>query len=225
MNTLAPCLHRALRRQARGLTIMEVMLATFILSVCALTIMNASYTSASTVRQSAEYASAVATARQKMEEIQSNPFDGPSGLVARYGVGSRETTFKVFLNEGTEQATNDSFGHFNRGNELIGFRKTVNGVAGNTDAGEVVIVLNESAASNTYGYSCSRSASDTSPDGGQPGGIGFNGLPMDLNGDGNTSSGTVTNSTATRLPVGVVIRWDGPHGPERYELWTIISRY
>lgn len=209
-------------RKPRGLSIMEVMLSVFILSICALTILSASYTSASSVKQSAEYAAAVAAARRKMEEIQTTPF---LSLVSRYGIGSRERTFKVFLNEGTEQNSKDAFGHMNRGVELPGFCKTIALATYNYDAGEIVIVNDEAAAPSTYGYACGRSPTDNTPDNNNPGGIGFNGIPIDLNGAGSTTSGTIANDKATRLPIGVVIRWDGPHGPERYELWTIISRY
>ncbi|MEI6233936.1 MAG: hypothetical protein WCT04_12840 [Planctomycetota bacterium] len=207
--------------QPRGLSIMEVMLAVFILSICSLSILTASYTSSTSVQQSAEYAAAVSAARKKMEEIQGYTF---AKLNQRYGPGSRETTFKVYFNEGTEQSTKDAFGKVSRGIEMLGFRKVVNGVD-KYDAGEVVLINNESALSTTYGYSCSRSTTDPKPDNGLPGGINFGGIPMDLNGDGNTTSGAVSNSNATRMPVGVIVRWDGQHGPERYELWTVISRY
>ena len=53
---------------------------------------------------------------------------------------------------------------------------------------------------------------------------------MDLNGNGHNNDGetwgsTVAQQTAIRFPVGVVIRWPGVKSEERYELWTIVSRY
>jgi Tfp pilus assembly protein PilV len=210
----------------RGLSILEVMLAVFILSVAALALLGASITSAGATRQSAEYAAAVSAARKKMEEVSSTQF---ASLVKTYGVGSTGTTFKVYLNEGTEYR--NSANKTARGIELQGFRKVVSGVD-NYDAGEIVIVTSESAAASTYAYACSRSPSDPKPDNGQPGGISFGGIPLDLNADGNTTSGNCYNlavtpnvTTAVRLPVGVIVRWDGPHGPERYELWTILTIY
>lgn len=204
------------------------MLAAVLLALCALALLFTSLTSATSNRQSLEYLAAQSAARSQMEEICGGKF---GDLVANYGstnpiIGN---TFKVFMNESAEYK--DASGKKGRGIELPGFRKMVNG-AENFDAGEIVIVTHESNAPELYGYSCSTSSTDAWPDNGKPGGIGFKGIPIDLNADGNTTSGNCWDltvappvTTAVRLPVGVIVRWRGPKGPERYELWTIVTQY
>jgi Tfp pilus assembly protein PilV len=223
-----------MNRSPRGLSMIEVLLSALILSVCALTMIFAMKTSGDATKQSSEYDAAVAAARRKIEELSTTNFDL---LVQRYGkynptVGN---TFKVYLDEGVQYK--DASGAKQTGIELTGLYKLVNGAA-NWDAGEIVIITHESNAPSTYGYSCSLNASTTFPDGGQPGGISFMTNPttktiaIDLDADGDTTSGncydlsvTPNVKTAVRLPIGVVIRWYGPHGPERYEQWTILTRY
>lgn len=214
----------------RGITLLEVILATFILAVCAMSLLIASTTSGQATRQSSEYASAVAAARRKMEDLCNiRDFDT---LVAGYGetnptVGN---TFKVYLNDSVQYV--DNTGTKQRGQELVGYYKLVNGVA-NYDAGEVVIITTENRAASTYGYKCQLSPTDTYPDGTKTnGGINFSYLPIDLNGNGTTTDGNCYNmtsvpqvKTAKRLPVGVIVRWQGANGPERYELWTILGNY
>lgn len=210
------------------MAVLEVLLAGVLLAVCALALLLTSLTSSTSNRQSLEYIAAQAAARSQMEEICGNKF---GDLVGNYGktnplVGN---TFKVYLNESPE--FKDDTGKKSKGVELKGFRKLVNG-AENFDAGEIVIVTHESDLPSTYGYSCSTSSTDSYPDNGKPGGIGFKGIPIDLNADGNTTSGNCWDfsvnppvTTAVRLPVGVIVRWRGPKGPERYELWTIVTQY
>ncbi|HLX62867.1 MAG TPA: hypothetical protein VKX17_16445 [Planctomycetota bacterium] len=218
---------RSKLQNARGLSMLEVMLAGMILALCACAMLVASYTSAQATKQSAEYSAAVSAARKKMEELCSTNFDA---LVQRYGKynPTAGNTFKVYMDEGTQYVANNAK---QSGIELPGFRKVVNGVD-NFDAGEIVIVTHETNLPSTYGYSCSISSTNLWPDNGNPGGISYTGIPIDLNGDGTTTSGncydlsvTPAVKTAVRLPVGVVIRWNGTNGPERYELWTIITRY
>lgn len=214
----------------RGVTLMEVILAAFILAICAMTLLHASTTSGQATRQSAEYNSAVAAARKKMEELcNTASFDA---LVGGYGEvnPSIGNTFKVYLNEGIEYL--DTAGVKQRGQELKGYYKLVNG-SPNYDAGEVVIITTENRLASTYGYKCQLSPTDTYPDGNKSnGGINFSLVPIDLNGDGNTTSGNCYNlnvnpavTSAIRLPVGVIVRWQGSNGPERYELWTILGKY
>ncbi len=208
---------------------LEVLLSAMILASCTLAMLYASLTSGRATRETGEYSSAVAAARKKMEELCATPYNQ---LVMRYGrynptVGN---TFPVYLNEGPQYVDSTS-GAKMTGQQLPGLYKLVNGVA-NYDAGEIIIITNESAAASTYGYSCGVSSTDNRPDLGQPGGCGFKGIPIDLNGDGNTTSGTCYDlsvtppiTTAVRLPVGIIVRWNGPLGPERYELWTVISNF
>ncbi len=121
------------------------------------------------------------------------------------------------------------------GMELQGLYKKTNANTTNNstyDAGEIVIVTHESNPASGYGYSCGMSPTDNRPDLGKPGGISFQAIPIDLDGDGTTTNGdcyivtgTTPVKTAVRLPVGVVVRWQGISGPERYELWTIVTNY
>lgn len=213
-----------------GVTLFEVILAVFILTVCAMSLLHTSTASGQATRKSAEFNAAVAAARRKMEELCSaRSFDD---LVSNYGETNPAlgNTFKVYFNEGVEYV--DAAGVKQRGMQLKGYYKNVNGQA-NYDAGEVVIITTEDRAPSTYGYKCQMSPTDTYPDGNRTnGGINFSYLPIDLNGDGNTTSGNCYNlnvtpavTTAVRLPVGVIVRWQGSNGPERYELWTILGKY
>src|SRR6185295_8837337 len=88
-------------RAPRGLSMMEVMLSTVILALCACAMLVASYTSSQATKQSAEYSAAVTAARKKMEEICSCNFDN---IVQRYGkynptIGN---TFPVLIDEGPQ---------------------------------------------------------------------------------------------------------------------------
>ena len=88
-------------------------------------------------------------------------------------------------------------------------------------AGEVVIITDESKTASDYGR-------DLSPLDGKPDGVKVVGLPLDQTGDGDLTDGNVWNpptvTTGWCFPVGVVIRWRGIQGEERYELWTVLSR-
>jgi Tfp pilus assembly protein PilV len=213
---------------------LEVLLAGIVLSVCCICMLDAMVTTTSETRQSGEYAAAVSAARKKLEEITACSL---AKVVANYGINAPliGRTFPVYLNESVESQNGNTK---QRGQVLPGYYKTVNGNA-NTDAGEIVIVTNESALASTYGLSCSIDGSTSGPnaypDNGQPGGINFTGIPIDLDCDGVTSSGTSGNkydlstspqiTSAVRLPVGVIVRWPGAHGQERVEIWTLVSRY
>lgn len=66
---------------------------------------------------------------------------------------------------------------------------------------------------------------DLFPRDGSPDGFQFFQLPVDLDCNGTTTSDR--NSLGIRVkryPVGVIVRWMGKYGPERYETWTIISK-
>lgn len=67
---------------------------------------------------------------------------------------------------------------------------------------------------------------DLLPRDGKPDGFQFFALPIDLNGDGlfdlNTSK---IAGKQIRYAAGVIVRWQGRYGPERYETWTILSYY
>jgi len=67
---------------------------------------------------------------------------------------------------------------------------------------------------------------DLLPRDGKPDGFLSFTMPVDLNGDGDFTDNTkALGSKQMRYPVGVVIRWQGRYGPERYETWTVISSY
>lgn len=67
---------------------------------------------------------------------------------------------------------------------------------------------------------------DLLPRDGKPDGFLSFTLPVDLNGDGLFDLNTKDlKSDWIRLPVGVIVRWQGRYGPERYETWTVLSHY
>ena len=214
----------------RGMSLLEVLLSMSVLAICSMTMLSASMTSGQATRQSAEYNAAVSAARKKMEDLCNlNNFDT---LVRDYGEvnPARGNTFPVLLNEGVEYL--DSAGVKQKGNTLPGYYKLVNSVA-NYDAGEVVIITWENRLASSYAYACGTSPTNSYPDTGKSnGGVNFSMLPIDLNGDGVATAGNCYNlvsnppvKTAVRLPVGVIVRWQGANGPERYELWTILGNY
>ena len=196
----------------RGFSLLEVVLLCVLLAVGAAALGQTFLTALAATRESGEYAAVVAAARQKMEELAATRFED---LVKKYGASAPTVgnTFPVMLDQaGTEINASGTKAY---GLELPGYN--------NLPAGEIVIITDESNPPSLYGRSLP-------PDGNRPGGVSFSGLPMDLNGDGNVTSGNVWGGTpatnlAIRLPVGVVIRWPGARGPERYELWTIMSKY
>jgi Tfp pilus assembly protein PilV len=214
--------------------LIEVLIAGIVLAVCCICMLDAMVTTTSQTRQSGEYAAAMAAARRKIEEITACNF---GQVVANYGVNAPiiGRTFPVYQNESWEYQNGSAK---SRGLVLPGFYKTVNGAA-NYDAGEIVIITNESALASTYGLSCSMDGSTSGPnaypDYGNPGGINYTGIPIDLDCDGAISTGTAGNkydlsttpqiTSAKRLPVGVIVRWMGPHGQERVEVWTLVSQF
>lgn len=197
-------------QRPRGISLVEVVIAAAVVAIAVTAISSSMMNSMLSTQQNGEYLAAQLAARKKMEEIYTVPF---SMLVDTYKStalgGSMGNTFEVSMTDsGSSQAT-----------KLMGFTDT-NGVP--QPAGEVIIITNESARASDYGR-------DLFPADGRPDGCTFVGLPMDLNGNGNTTDGDTwaangSNRTAIRLPIGVVIRWPGVRGEERYELWTIRCR-
>ncbi len=192
----------------RGITLIEVLVSALVVAIAVTAISSSMMNSMLATRESGEYLAAQLAARQKMEEISACRFENLVDIY-RQG-GSLGNTFDVYL-------TNSAGG---KKIKLQGF----NDSAGNPQpAGEIIIITKEDATPANYGR-------DLMPFDGQPDGCQFAGLPMDLNGNGNVSDGDVwgplpTQHSAIRFPVGVVIRWPGVRGEERYELWTIVSRY
>jgi type II secretory pathway pseudopilin PulG len=193
---------------ARGITLIEVLVSALVVAIAVTAISSSMMNSMLATRESGEYLAAQLAARQKMEEISSCRFED---LVDIYRPGgSIGNTFEVY--------TSDVSG----GNKI-----KLQGLADQygvpQPAGEVIIITKENAMAGDYGR-------DLSPFDGHADGCQIQGLPMDLNGNGLISDGDVwgplpTQHSAIRFPVGVVIRWPGVRGEERYELWTIVSRY
>jgi type II secretory pathway pseudopilin PulG len=193
---------------ARGITLLEVVAASAILAITVTAISSALANSMMGNRQSGEFLAVQMAARRKLEEISACRFED---LVSRYQPGgTMGNVFDVYL---AEQGSGQT-------NKLAGL-PNAQGVP--QPAGEVIVIANEGAPASSYGR-------DLDPLDGKPDGCAFQGIPMDLNGNGTTTDGQVWGSTpATRtaicFPVGVVIRWPGVRANERYELWTIVSRY
>jgi len=164
------------------------------------------YTSLTATRQSGEFAAAERAARQKMEELASVPFASLCELYKPSGsVGNSFPVVYSYTNKG-----DDRFLPGLTGGPSSRLYKGV------PMAGEIIIVTDEGAAVT--------SAFDLDGNGVlDP--VNYAGGALDLNANGTTTDGDVT-TTAVRLPVGVVIRWLGVRGQvERYELWTVFTKY
>jgi len=195
-------------QRAKGITLIEVTIAAACVAVVVAAISNSMMNSMMSTRQSGEYITAQLAARQKMEEISACRFDDIVDIYRQGGtLGNAFEVYSTTTNGGSKI-------------KMPGLPNTY-GVS--QPAGEVIIISNESASAATYGR-------DLSPFNGVADGCQFVGLPMDLNGNGSNADGdvwgpTAVTRTAIRFPVGVVIRWPGVRGEERYELWTILSKY
>ena len=194
--------------RAKGITLLEVLIAAACVAVVVTAISSSMMNSMLATRQSGEFIAAQLAARQKMEEISTCRFDDIVDIYKQGG--TLGNTFYVY-------ATTTS------GGSKIKVPGLPNQSGVSQPAGEVIIITNEGATSGSYGR-------DLSPFDGVPDGCQFQGLPMDLNGNGNSTDGdvwgpTAAQRTAIRFPVGIVVRWPGVRGEERYELWTIISKY
>lgn len=194
---------------SRGMTLLEVIITMAILSTCLMALSSSTISTMVATRQTAETAAALRAARQKLEQISGERIED----ILRWYIpgGDPGVAFEV-IQEYTPS----------------GRHRLLPGIADPTNpaipvmAGEIVLITRENATQSTYGR-------DLFPKDGQPDGILFRGLPIDLNGNGNTSDGETRSfvlNKAVRIPVGIVIRWEGAGGrKERYELWTILSDY
>jgi type II secretory pathway pseudopilin PulG len=196
------------RGRTTGITLIEVLAAAACVAIAVTAIASSMMNSMLSTRQSGEYLAAQLAARQKMEEISACRFEDIVDIY-RQG-GSLGNTFDVYMTS------------INGGSKvkLLGLADQY-GVP--QPAGEIIIITDEGALPAYYGR-------DLSPFDGRPDGCTFQGLPMELNGNGEATDGNVWGTTAAtrtaiRFPVGVVIRWPGVRGEERHELWTIVSRY
>ena len=159
-------------------------------------------------RQASERLAASLAASKKMAEISNMPFDQ---IVDKYRFGGTiGNTFEVYMTEAGS----------GRQTRLQGLSDQY-GVP--QPAAEIIVITNEDAIAGNYGR-------DLKPYDGRPDSCEFVGLPMDLNGNGAPGDGdvwgaTAATRTAVRFPVGIVVRWPGIKGDERYELWNIISKY
>jgi len=199
------------RGNTRGLTLFEVVLVAAMLAVFVLAVSGAQLQSLSGTRQSEERAAAMRIAREKLEKMCAMRFDD---VYTQYGPNGPYQYFDVVLDYSAASSS------------VLQGRCILPGLirAGHMypdAAGEVVIITDGSKSASSFGR-------DLSPLDGLPDGVNVAGLPLDLTGTGNTTDGNVWNPpnvvTGTCFPVGVVIRWQGVQGEERYELWTVLSR-
>jgi hypothetical protein len=198
-----------------GMTLFEALMTITIISICLLALISNSISTIISTRDSTEYAAAVRAAHLKLEEISLYEFNKIQDRYIRGvvtpGVTPPYMEFEVpleYLPSGQNRM-------------LPGLKNPATGLP--VPAGEVVIVCDESKTKASYGR-------DLSPYDGQPDGVTFTGLPFDLNSDGDTNDGLLTGDVGVaatgRYPVGIIVRWYGAGGrEERYELWTVISRY
>jgi len=193
------------------MTLFEALMTITIVSICLLALISNSISTIVSTRESAEHAAAVRMARLKLEEISACGFnDIPDRYIKSMAAGAYSDYYEFdvvmeYLPSGKNRM-------------LPGLWDP--GRNGYAPAGEVIVVTDESKTKANYGR-------DLSPYDGKPDGVTFTGLPFDLNSDGDTNDGNLVGDASTgRYPVGIVIRWYGAGGrEERYELWTVISRY
>ena len=192
----------------KGISLLEVLIAGALVAVVVMAISEAIMNSMLATRQSSERLAVSLAASKKMAEIANTPFDQ---IVDKYRFGgSIGNTFDVLMSEaGSAQQT-----------RLQGLSDPY-GVP--QPAAEIIVITNEDLGPGSYGR-------DLKPFDGKPDSCEFVGLPMDLNGNGVTGDGdvwgaTTATRTAVRFPIGIVIRWPGVKGDERYELWNIVSKY
>ena len=202
-------------RSPRGMTLFEALMTIAIVSICLLALISNSISTIVSTRESMEHAAAVRAARLKLEQIAACGFnDIPDHYIKNLAAA---TTFANYYEFDVVLEYLPS----GKNRMLPGLWDAGRGI--NAPAGEVIVVCDESKTKNDYGR-------DLSPQDGQPDGVTFTGLPFDLNSDGDTNDGALLAndgvSACGRYPIGIVIRWYGAGGrEERYELWTIISRY
>jgi hypothetical protein len=199
-----------------GMTLFEALMTITIISICLLALISNSISTIVSTRDAAENAAAVRAAHMKLEEISLYDFkDIPNKYVKGVQVAGQvppPMEFDVVL----------EYLPSGKNRMLPGLRDPAH-PGQFVPAGEVIVVCDESKTRADYGR-------DLSPYDGQPDGVTFTGLPFDLNSDGDTNDGLMTQdeglAATGRYPVGIIIRWYGAGGrEERYELWTVISRY
>jgi prepilin-type N-terminal cleavage/methylation domain-containing protein len=191
--------------KAKGLSLLEVMVAASILATLAMGFLAASTHSLLSKDEAQEFMAASRASREKLEEISTVSL---SELLNTYPVESavylRRAPFKVYL-------------------EYIPNRPDLGILRGLVDdyAGEVVIVNDETKLGSEYG-------GDLTPPAG-PDGVQVVRTLTDLNADGDISDTELAlraSGGAVRYIVGVVIRWRNKHGKERkLETWTVKSKY
>lgn len=192
------------KTRPRGLSLLEILVAATLLAICAASLTQAHVTAMSATRQSDEYAAAARATREALEIVAATAFDE---LMIQFPVDpltQRRFPFRVYLSHDPNDPA----------------RGVLPGLVDDY-AGELVIVTDETKDRAAWG-------GDLLPKNGLPDGVKSFPLPLDLNMDGDTldnHAAIVTNKTGRRYPVGVIIRWMGRYGEERYETWTVISRY
>lgn len=206
-------------RTLRGMTLIEVAAMIMILSVGLMMLTRNTVSSIVSTRDSAEYAAAVRAARLKMEELAVAPWD----KLSTYHGQEFEVALEYTPADQEQSTSGAGYALVNKNRNLPSLR------ADGKCAGEVVLITNGNAVASSFGRDLTTTATGKPPADGQPDGIAFRGLPIDLTADGVCNAlddcSAVGCTRAARYPVGVVIRWWGANGrPERYELWTIISK-
>lgn len=181
----------------RGISLVEVMSMAVILALVSAAFAYSSLGAINMTRQSKEYSSAARLARQWLEQIENTRFDDIKTVYT--GMVLPLVTFYSPTGNSAKNITIPGVG------------------TANANAVEIIVLDDESKTTASLGR-------DLSPADGIADGVRFVTLPMDFNGDGDVLD-SVVGADTTRYLVGVVIRWEGPHGEERYEAWTVISKF
>ena len=209
----------------RGMTLIEIMISITLLCIAALFLAQADTASMNSTWKAREYQAAARAAREKLEELQLIGFANlTTALAARKETVApyRTNPFKVLFNfnaTGT-QAMDVAMPNLNSRLDKNSAVTTAGFLPGLVDdyAGEIVLIDDETKPASAWGSDLLAPAG--------PDGVKFASLPFDIDLDGAyTSSSFGAGNPAYRYLVGVVIRWNGKSGPERFEQWTVLSKY
>lgn len=188
--------------QPRGISLMEVMVATGMLAVTATAVVMATTGSMRNTRLADETRAVAFAARKELEKYLS-PVTDITSVKTQIAANN---TFKVYVNDVDGAGITKI--------ELPGIR--------GFDAGEVILVDNEQVTPAQLGRDLTGD-SDGSDDG-NPDGVSLSPLPMDFNGNNTTNdaNNVAFQKSACKALIGVVIRWTSTNGLEqRYELWSV----
>lgn len=194
-------------RMPRGLSLVEVSAMIFVVAVALVMLARNTMSSMSSARDAADCAAAVRAARLKLEEVAVAPFD----KLPTYANLEFEVPLEYTASDRVLSLT---------GNTVLDRNRNLQSLKPDgTKAGEVIVITDGTAQASSFGRDFVNNTTRRLPKDGQPDGVSFRGLPMDLR------AGGLTADPVVRYPVGVVITWWGACGRiERYELWTIVTR-